>query len=253
MFFRLDGMLPSKGRKTWMRTRMLAACLTFALTACETVALLVAWGVGLTTSGALAAPPRYDVNVMKDSFGNVAGWNRQGVVLAQSLPWESSLMQDPTIVYNQGNVSVDAPIDPTKYYRLVDNHSGRSLSVHAAGTANSTHTMIWDWAAAADQFWQILDAGSGRYKLLNRKSGKALSVNAGGTADSTPTIIYDDIGATDQNWTISDASPGFKKLINQRSGRVLSVLGAGTASDTNTIIYADINAPDQNWTIVPAE
>ena len=86
MFFRLDGMLPSKGRKTWMRTRMLAACLTFALTACETVALLVAWGVGLTTSGALAAPPRYDVNVMKDSFGNVAGWNRQGVVLAQSLP-----------------------------------------------------------------------------------------------------------------------------------------------------------------------
>jgi hypothetical protein len=29
-------MLPSKGRKTWMRTRMLAACLTFALTACGT-------------------------------------------------------------------------------------------------------------------------------------------------------------------------------------------------------------------------
>lgn len=53
---------------------------------------------------AVATPgkPRQDVNVMTDTFGNVAGWDRQGVVLATSLPWESTLMQDPSIVYNQG-------------------------------------------------------------------------------------------------------------------------------------------------------
>ncbi|WNG27596.1 peptidase M4 [Cystobacter fuscus] len=36
MLSRTDGMPPSMGRKTWMRTRMLAACVTFALTACGT-------------------------------------------------------------------------------------------------------------------------------------------------------------------------------------------------------------------------
>ncbi|MDR7275722.1 hypothetical protein [Catenuloplanes atrovinosus] len=42
------------------------------------------------------------VTVFSDSFGTVAGWDRQGVVLAQSLPWETSLMQDPSIIVGQG-------------------------------------------------------------------------------------------------------------------------------------------------------
>lgn len=37
-----------------------------------------------------------------DNFDNVAGWNRQGVVMTKSLPWESDLMQDPVVLYNQG-------------------------------------------------------------------------------------------------------------------------------------------------------
>nr|WP_221380654.1 hypothetical protein [Actinoplanes polyasparticus] len=40
--------------------------------------------------------------VFTDSFGNIPGWNRHGVVLAKSLPWESTLMQDPTLVHNTG-------------------------------------------------------------------------------------------------------------------------------------------------------
>jgi hypothetical protein len=57
--------------------------------------------VALVLSGhapAVAAP----TTVVTDSFGPIAGWNRQGVVLATSLPWESTLMQDPSVVYNQG-------------------------------------------------------------------------------------------------------------------------------------------------------
>lgn len=37
-----------------------------------------------------------------DGFGNVDGWDRQGVVLTTTLPWESSLLQDPVVVYDQG-------------------------------------------------------------------------------------------------------------------------------------------------------
>ena len=40
--------------------------------------------------------------VFSDSFGNVPGWNRQGVMFAKSLPWEDTLMQDPSVIHNQG-------------------------------------------------------------------------------------------------------------------------------------------------------
>jgi hypothetical protein len=58
--------------------------------------------VGMIMGAPAEAKPRQDVNVMTDGFGGVAGWDRQGVVLARSLPWESNLMQDPAIVYDQG-------------------------------------------------------------------------------------------------------------------------------------------------------
>ena len=50
----------------------------------------------------VAAAPRAAV-VFSDSFDNIAGWNRQGVVLAQSQSWETSLMQDPSVLHQQGS------------------------------------------------------------------------------------------------------------------------------------------------------
>jgi hypothetical protein len=47
-------------------------------------------------------PAPHAATVFTDTFGNVPGWNRQGVVLATSLPWESTLMQDPAVVYRTG-------------------------------------------------------------------------------------------------------------------------------------------------------
>lgn len=38
--------------------------------------------------------------LLRDDFRPVAGWKRHGVILRQDLPWESSLMQDPCIVYD---------------------------------------------------------------------------------------------------------------------------------------------------------
>ncbi|MEV8378751.1 hypothetical protein AB0P21_38780 [Kribbella sp. NPDC056861] len=40
--------------------------------------------------------------MFRDDFGAVPGWERQGVVMRQDLPWESSLLQDPCLVYGSG-------------------------------------------------------------------------------------------------------------------------------------------------------
>ena len=50
----------------------------------------------------LLTPAPRDAVVLTDTFDNVPGWSRQGVMFAKSLPWEDTLMQDPSIVYNQG-------------------------------------------------------------------------------------------------------------------------------------------------------
>lgn len=57
-----------------------------------------------TPATAEAAPGRRArrKEVLRDDFGPINGWDRQGVILSRSLSWESALMQDPCLVYGQG-------------------------------------------------------------------------------------------------------------------------------------------------------
>ncbi|QGQ95439.1 hypothetical protein EHS13_11370 [Paenibacillus psychroresistens] len=41
-------------------------------------------------------------NVLKDDFSNIAGWDKQGVVVNLTQAWEGSMLQDPSVLYNQG-------------------------------------------------------------------------------------------------------------------------------------------------------
>ena len=42
------------------------------------------------------------------------------------------------------------------YYQLINQRSGRALSVLSGGTANSTSTIIYDNVGATDQDWIIV-------------------------------------------------------------------------------------------------
>ncbi|MFD4638340.1 hypothetical protein ACFWN2_13555 [Lentzea sp. NPDC058436] len=68
-------------------------------------------GAGAALAAAPLVPPavaaakpsgRAGQELLRDTFGPVAGWERRGVVMRQDLPWETSLLQDPCLVYNQG-------------------------------------------------------------------------------------------------------------------------------------------------------
>lgn len=54
----------------------------------------------LTASAAPAA--RAGQVLLRDTFGAISGWQRHGTVMSQSLPWETSLLQDPCLVYATG-------------------------------------------------------------------------------------------------------------------------------------------------------
>lgn len=70
--------------------------------------------------------------LLSDDFGPIAGWERQGVMMSQSLPWESSLLQDPCLVHGQGG----GPLFKLWYG-----------SLHAVGYATSDDGLHWTKAA----------------------------------------------------------------------------------------------------------
>jgi len=58
---------------------------------------------GMAAASPAAAPTvRRGTELFRDTFGPIGGWERRGVVLTQTLPWETSLLQDPCLVYGQG-------------------------------------------------------------------------------------------------------------------------------------------------------
>src|SRR5687767_13219862 len=47
-------------------------------------------------------PASAATNIFTDNFSNIAGWDRRGVVMNFGLPWEGTMLQDPSVLYNQG-------------------------------------------------------------------------------------------------------------------------------------------------------
>src|SRR5438046_1414531 len=56
----------------------------------------------VATLFASPAPSSAATNILTDTFSNIPGWDRKGVVLNFGLSWESTMLQDPTVLYNQG-------------------------------------------------------------------------------------------------------------------------------------------------------
>lgn len=47
-------------------------------------------------------PASAATNIFTDNFSNIAGWDRKGVVVNFGLSWEGTMLQDPSVLYNQG-------------------------------------------------------------------------------------------------------------------------------------------------------
>ncbi|MCX5401730.1 hypothetical protein [Streptomyces sp. NBC_00102] len=83
---------------------------------------------GSTGAEAPARPHAPGTVLLSDDFAPIAGWQRKGVVMSQSLPWETSLLQDPCLVYGQGG----GPLFKLWYG-----------SLHAVGYATSEDGLHW--------------------------------------------------------------------------------------------------------------
>ena len=71
------------------------------------------------------------------------------------------------------------------YYRIINRHSGKDLTVAGASTANAGDVVQSTYGGAtANDEWQPIDLGNGYYRIVNRHSGKVLNVAGASTANA---------------------------------------------------------------------
>lgn len=96
-------------------------------------------------------------------------------------------------------------------YRLTNTCGGLALDVRRAGLQNGAAALVWPYAAAANQQWQLTEVSAGRYRLTALHSGKLLDVSNAGQ-QGTPVIQWSGTGGTNQEWLIRAAGGGHHQV-----------------------------------------
>jgi hypothetical protein len=119
------------------------------------------------------------------------------------------------------------------YYRLTARHSGKSLVVQSAATANSAAVIQYPYGGTStNDEWQILSIGSGYHRIVNRNSGKDMVIASASTSSGALVIQYAYGGtATNDEWQINDLGTGYYGLINRHSGKAVDVKSGSTADN----------------------
>jgi hypothetical protein len=195
--------------------------------------------------------------------------------------WRLSYMSDGGYSPSDYAAAIDgvyfADFDDSAYYRVMNMHSGKALTVLDVNTAgnpasradNGADIAQWDYTHGEDWFlWRIQDAGDGYQKLINKHSGKAMAVfgtTLNGVDPSATTengseiaqYAYNETQAWHQ-WRITQVGSSYK-IVNKYSGKAAAVFASDTAGNP---IARDANGADvaqwhylgddwYDWNILP--
>lgn len=176
------------------------------------------------------------------------------------------------------NGTYSAAFDGTRYYKFINQYSGKALmardettaGVPADGTLNGAEIAQGTYNGDDPRFdWRIEDAGGGFRKIISRYSGKAMAVFGTGidgvttldrTNNGAEIAQWEYLGNDWYQWRITDAGDGYK-IMNRNSGKAAAVFAADTsgASSDRAADGADVGQWQYlgnawyNWDIVAIE
>jgi alpha-L-arabinofuranosidase len=129
------------------------------------------------------------------------------------------------------------------WYRIVNDHTGKSLSTVNGGSGNGAVVHLWDYLSTyPDQHWQLQDQSDGTVTIANQGNGnRLLSTQDGSLTDGTPAQLWDEVtGRAGQNWRIVPAG----STIDVDAGNVVAHVPQATAAtgmeDVNHEIYGGL-------------
>ncbi|NJP26657.1 cellulase family glycosylhydrolase [Microbispora sp. SCL1-1] len=143
-----------------------------------------------------------------------------------------------------------SPPQTEPFYRIDVRHSGKTMDVLQASTANGARVGQYPYNGNPWQQWRFEDAGGGYWRIVSRHSGKCLDVVSASTADGAELIQYTcGTGANQQFQMV--ANGGYFQLRARHSGKCVDVPAASTADGVILKQYSCNTGANQQWSRTP--
>jgi glucosylceramidase len=147
------------------------------------------------------------------------------------------------------------PVDPTRWYQVVNRASGKCLDDTDFGTAAGTPLQQWSCVSpvAANQSWQFRPTADGYYQVVSRYApglGWDVSGGSGATADGTGVLLWDYHGGTNQQWRPERLADGSYRFVARHSGSCLDVRDVSTADGARLQQWTCTGGPAQSFQLV---
>ena len=136
---------------------------------------------------------------------------------------------------------------------IIARSSGKSLDVQNRSTQDSASVQQWDFAAAANQTWDVIELGRGEFALVSQGSNKVLDIAGGSTADGANVIQYRWHGGDNQRWRLERAGGGFFQVVNVGSGKCLDVRGNSQENGAVVQQWNCAGVPNQQFRLQGAD
>jgi mannan endo-1,4-beta-mannosidase len=114
-------------------------------------------------------------------------------------------------------------------YRITARHSGKSLNVQSASTADGGNVVQWPYGGGNNERWVVTSLGSGAYSIRNVNSNKALDLVASSLSDGADINQWTYSGGNNQRWRIESVGSGYYRVVSVASGKCVDVVGNSTA------------------------
>lgn len=144
-------------------------------------------------------------------------------------------------------------------YKIINQHSGRSLDCADAGTSAGTNLQQWDYSNDPQKQWIIKETGDGEsFYIVSKKSGLYIDVDNASTDNGTNIKLYTPNNSNAQKWkfitwgknvgkTISEGEYHIASRLN--SNMCLDVHAASKDNSANIDLYTNITTPEQVFVV----
>ncbi len=135
-------------------------------------------------------------------------------------------------------------------YRFESRHSGKSLEIEYADTANGGNVVQYDFLGGLHQKWYLVDQGTGNYSIINAGSLKSMDVWAASTQAGANIAQWDYWGSAGQRWKFNVVTGAYVEIESDLSGMVLDIYAKSRANQANIVQWHSNGGSNQHWRLI---
>lgn len=160
------------------------------------------------------------------------------------------IIVDAFAYYSTSGADLEPPFGAGTAYRVVNENSGRVLTVGDGDVYASDASVVqYVDAGAGWQRWEIETLGGGEYAIVNAESGLYLDIDGDPATNGSPVVQRAWDGSATQRWNIVKRPDGLYQVTTSASDKVLEVYSQSIADGATVALYSSNGGLNQFWQI----